>query len=72
MTSAERKNRSRIRKNAIAAMFDLVLVGNAGVLPNRGLKKEGVTGVPGMVASIQNHMLLQMVTGEVSRKEGRL
>jgi hypothetical protein len=64
MSPAERKMRQRIRRNSISAMFDLVLVGNAGVLPGPDQRKEGVTCVSGMLAQASDAMILRMVTGE--------
>ena len=64
MSPAERKMRQRIRRNCISAMFDLVLVGNAGVLPDLKLRKEGVTSISSMLSKISDSMILRMVTGE--------
>jgi len=57
----ERQMRRRIRRKAIAAMFDLVLVGNAGVLPDQKLRKQGVKSVAGMIDDIDNFMIIRMV-----------
>jgi hypothetical protein len=64
MSPSERKMRQRIRKNSMTAMFDLVLIGNAGVLPDLKLRKQGVQSIPGMLGQIQDVMILRMVAGE--------
>lgn len=61
MTATERKMRQRIRKNVIKAMFDIALVGNAGLLPDRKLKKQGVKSIDGMLEDVHNSMILEMV-----------
>lgn len=61
MSSAERKMRERIRINALKAMLDLDLVGKAGILPDRKLRKQGVCNIVDMFDDVCRFMLIKMV-----------
>jgi hypothetical protein len=59
MAPGERQIRRRIRKKAITALFDLDLVGSAGVLPSRKIRKQGARSVVGMLDQIGFAMILR-------------
>jgi len=65
---AERKLRSRIRKRAMIALFELALCGHAGVLPDRAARKEGAASVAGMVETAGTAMMIQAL--QKARNEG--
>ena len=54
--------RSRMRRKAIAAMFELALCGHGGVLPNRRARKEGSSTVSGMLEDISTFLMIQAMT----------